>query len=45
MNRKLIVDYIPFEITSEQINESISRLDEWIKKLEDLRHEIMMRKS
>ena len=25
MNRKLIVDYIPFEITSEQINESISQ--------------------
>jgi|TARA_R110001592_G_scaffold231946_1_gene489217 hypothetical protein len=26
-------------------NYMIKRLDEWIKKLEDLRHEIMMRKS
>ena len=26
-------------------NYMISRLDEWIKKLQDLRHEIMMRKS
>ena len=26
-------------------NYRIKRLDEWIKKLEDLRHEIMMRKS
>ena len=26
-------------------NYMIKRLDEWIKKLEDLRHKIMMRKS
>ena len=26
-------------------NYMISRLDEWIKKLQDLRHEIRMRKS